>query len=140
MKIEVTDNSEKFKEEMQEAALCALEICGGKAEGYAKMLTPVDTGLLRNSITHAIAGKKPDINKYKADRPRKGENFLRSGEYKGNALNDDELCVYIGTNVEYAEAVETGTSTMQAQPYLKPAVADHSSEYREIIENELKKG
>lgn len=30
----------------------ALEIMGGKAESYAKQLAPVDTGNLRNSITH----------------------------------------------------------------------------------------
>ena len=30
----------------------ALEIIGGKAETYAKQLCPVDTGNLRNSITH----------------------------------------------------------------------------------------
>ena len=30
----------------------ALEIIGGKAESYAKKLCPVDTGRLRNSITH----------------------------------------------------------------------------------------
>ena len=30
----------------------ALEIIGGKAESYAKRLCPVDTGNLRNSITH----------------------------------------------------------------------------------------
>ena len=30
----------------------ALEIIGGKAEGYEKRLCPVDTGRLRNSITH----------------------------------------------------------------------------------------
>lgn len=30
----------------------ALEIIGGKAESYAKRLCPVDTGRLRNSITH----------------------------------------------------------------------------------------
>lgn len=30
----------------------ALEICGGMAESYAKMRCPVDTGNLRNSITH----------------------------------------------------------------------------------------
>lgn len=30
----------------------ALEIIGGKAETYAKRLCPVDTGRLRNSITH----------------------------------------------------------------------------------------
>ena len=31
----------------------ALETCGLAAEGYAKRLCPVDTGNLRNSISHA---------------------------------------------------------------------------------------
>ena len=34
----------------------ALEICGGMAESYAKMRCPVDTGNLRNSITHQLEG------------------------------------------------------------------------------------
>ena len=37
----------------QAARDMALEIIGGKAETYAKKLCPVDTGNLRNSITHA---------------------------------------------------------------------------------------
>lgn len=36
----------------QKARNKALEIIGGKAESYAKKLCPVDTGRLRNSITH----------------------------------------------------------------------------------------
>ena len=36
----------------QQATDRALEIIGGKAESYAKALCPVDTGRLRNSITH----------------------------------------------------------------------------------------
>ena len=36
----------------QAARQKALEIIGGKAESYAKRLCPVDTGRLRNSITH----------------------------------------------------------------------------------------
>jgi HK97 gp10 family phage protein len=43
----------KAVESAVEAAIArALEICGGKAESYAKLLCPVDTGRLRNSITH----------------------------------------------------------------------------------------
>lgn len=34
------------------AKTMALEIIGGKAESYAKAACPVDTGRLRNSITH----------------------------------------------------------------------------------------
>lgn len=42
---------------------------------------------------------------------------------------------YIGTNVEYAAYVEYGTSKMRAQPYLKPAVANHNDVYKRIIKS-----
>lgn len=50
------DNSDEFAERMPEAILRGLEKVGLVAEGYAKRLCPVDTGRLRNSITHAIDG------------------------------------------------------------------------------------
>ncbi len=99
------------------------------AEGYAKKATPVDTGNLRNSISHKVT----------------------------------EDAVYIGTNTEYAPYVEFGTGKYypggrpdswvyqddkgnwhrtegsKAQPFLKPAVADHAQQYRQIIEREMKK-
>ena len=37
---------------LEAAKAKALETIGGKAESYAKRLCPVDTGNLRNSITH----------------------------------------------------------------------------------------
>lgn len=54
MQIEITDNSSLVREEFQAACIRALEKCGLTAEGYAKMLCPVDTGNLRNSITHQV--------------------------------------------------------------------------------------
>lgn len=54
--IEMEDHSEEFLEELQRRIPVALEECGLAAEGYAKRLCPVDTGLLRNSIAHAVAG------------------------------------------------------------------------------------
>lgn len=41
--------------------------------------------------------------------------------------------VYIGTNVEYAEAVEYGTYKMTARPFLTPAATKHSGEYERIM-------
>lgn len=132
MRIEITDNSGLVKEELEAAVLRALEKCGLTAEGYAKMLCPVDTGNLRNSITHQV--------------------------------QQSEAAVYIGTDSEYAAYVELGTGKyypggrqtpwvyqdakgnwhlthgQRAQPYLKPAVADHVPQYRSIIEGELKNG
>ena len=48
------DNSDKVKSELELKVARALEIIGGKCEGYAKGLAPVDTGNLRNSISHSV--------------------------------------------------------------------------------------
>lgn len=108
MSVEIHDNSKEVSEAIKSAILNGLETCGLVAEGHAKKLAPVDTGNLRNSITHTV--------------------------------DDGEPAAYIGTNVEYAPYVCLGTIHMAAQPFLKPAVADHANEYRKIIENELKNG
>lgn len=124
------DYSADVMNEFHDAVLRALERCGEQAEGYAKDLAPVDTGNLRNSISHKV--------------------------------DDGEPAVYIGTNVSYAPYVELATGIYTeggrptpwayqddkgnwhwtagnpAQPFLKPAVADHAQTYRNIIADELK--
>ncbi len=130
--IHMTNNIPTALSNIQHAKDKALESCGLQGESYAKALCPVDTGALRNSISHNVSG-------------------------------DD--CI-IGTNQEYAAYVELGTGIyattgggrttpwvyqdgkgnwhltngQRAQPYLKPAVADHSSTYRQIIEQAFKSG
>ena len=59
MNVQFTDNSKEVLEAMQQAAVRALEKCGLAAEGYAKKLAPVDTGNLRNSITHNVDEDEP---------------------------------------------------------------------------------
>ena len=44
-----------------DAILRALERCGEQAEGYAKDLAPVDTGNLRNSISHTVDEDEPAV-------------------------------------------------------------------------------
>ena len=126
------DYSADVLDEFHDAVLRALERCGEQAEGYAKDLAPVDTGNLRNSISHTV--------------------------------DEDEPAVYIGSNVEYAAYVELGTGKYTeggrptpwvyqddngnwhwtagnpAQPFLAPAVKEHATTYRNIIEDELKNG
>lgn len=46
------DNREAIAEAIDQALATALEEVGLVAEGYAKRACPVDTGRLRNSITH----------------------------------------------------------------------------------------
>lgn len=132
MNIKFTDNSREFLAALDTALLRGLEKCGLVAEGYAKKLCPVDTGNLRNSITHQV-------------------------DSEGHS-------VYVGTNSDYGAYVELGTGKYypggrptpwvyqdakgnwhytrgnKAQPFLKPAVAEHANQYREILKKELKNG
>ena len=59
MAITFNDYSDEVLEAFDEAALRALERCGLQAEGYAKDLVPVDTGNLRNSISHKVDSGEP---------------------------------------------------------------------------------
>lgn len=132
MTVNFKDNSGAVLSAFHSAVEKALEECGLVAEGYAKKLAPVDTGNLRNSISHKVDPEEP--------------------------------AVYIGSNTEYAAYQEFGTGIYteggrdtpwvyqdekgnwhwtrgnKAQPFLKPAVANHARQYRQIIEQELKKG
>ena len=57
MSIEVIeDNTGIIAESIKNAIMKSLEEIGLKAEGDAKKLCPVDTGRLRNSITHRVEG------------------------------------------------------------------------------------
>lgn len=131
MPVEVTSHRIEVIEAKDESIARALETIGLVAERYAKEKAPVDTGRLRNSISHQV---------------------------------DDET-VYVGTNVEYAPYLEFGTGKfaesggrptpwsyqdskgewhttngMKPQPYLRPAIDDHMSEYKQIVQNELQNG
>lgn len=52
----VQDNTDEFGPMMDSAISRALEKIGLVAEGYAKLKCPVDTGNLRDSITHTTDG------------------------------------------------------------------------------------
>ena len=47
------DNTDEVLKALEKAKKRGLEAIGLVAEGHAKKLTPVDTGRLRNSISHA---------------------------------------------------------------------------------------
>lgn len=54
MEVVIKDNSEEFLKALPEQIEQALTAIGLTAESYAKQDCPVDTGRLRNSITHAV--------------------------------------------------------------------------------------
>lgn len=126
------DYSAEVLNEFHDAGLRALERCGEQAEGYAKDLAPVDTGQLRNSISHAVDESEPAAYI--------GTNLeyapyveLGTGQY--NPQGRPTPWVY-----QDAKSDWHWTKGNPAQPFLKPAVSDHAQTYRNIIEDELKNG
>ena len=61
MSVIFQSNAKQALDAMAKAKAQALEIIGGKAESYAKKLCPVDTGRLRNSITHAQYDENTEV-------------------------------------------------------------------------------
>lgn len=136
----IENNKNEIKDELEVAIERALEAVGLQAENYVKMNVPVDTGLLRNSITHAIAGKHAAATTYKADTPKKGQPA--SGSYSGSAPYEKNT-VFIGTNVEYAPYVELGHKLpsggfVPGIHFLERGITSHMNVYKTIIETALK--
>ena len=64
-----------------------------------------------------------------------------TGRLKNSITNYVEgNAVYIGTNVEYAQFEEEGTSRRPPHPYLRPAAEGHMDEWQKILEDELENG
>lgn len=122
------DRTKEFSGDLRAAISKALEAVGLSAEGHAKEKCPVDTGNLRNSITHVV----DDTDVYI------GTNV----EYAAY--------VELGTGVHYPGGRQGGwvyvddegkghfTMGQKPQPFLKPAATDHREEYKRLFESALK--
>lgn len=131
---EFTDDSDEALEELDDACLRALERCGMQAEGYAKDLAPVDTGNLRNRISHKVVNSEPaayiGTNVEYAPYVEFG-----TGRYSstGGGTPKDKW-VYMGDDGKWHIG-----RPQKPQPFLKPAVADHVDTYRNIFKDEMSK-
>lgn len=56
-KVDIKDYNKEVMSAYEQARERSLEMIGLTAEKYAKEIVPVDTGRLRNSITHAVEDK-----------------------------------------------------------------------------------
>lgn len=115
-----TDNTDEILRLKNAAVLKVLQVISVKAEANAK-----------KEITRKVYDVKqtPEQEKrYK--RTGRLRNSI-TGEYDGNSAQ-------VGTNVEYGPYVELGTSKMKERPFIKPAIAEHIDEYKEIFERILK--
>jgi HK97 gp10 family phage protein len=133
--LQIVSHKTDVERAVEKAMHKAARMIGGSAVGHAVDACPVDTGLLRNSITFAIGGEAPAILNYQSDDKDKSGEF-KTGHYDGEAPEDDdgEITVYVGTNVEYAPYQELGTVNMDARPFLRPAMEDFKREYEQIVE------
>lgn len=124
--VKIIDHSKDVEAAIARGIEKGLEMVGLKGEGYAKRLCPVDTGLLRNSITHFASGESFNHSYSSTDGSK-------SGTYSGTEGSLNDKAMYIGTNVEYAAYVEMGTSRTTPQPFLKPAATEHMKEYAKMV-------
>ena len=106
----------------------ALKQCGEAIEGWAKQDTPVDTGLLRNSLTYGLSGQATNISSYSDDAGN------QQGSYSSPAPSTQDNAVYVGSNVEYAPYVEFKDMAhfVGKAHFLRDAGTTHTDELREI--------
>ena len=131
------DNTDEVLSALEKAKKRGLEAIGLVAEGHAKkkitQAKAVDTGRLRNSITFAVSGESANISSYSGDHGEEG------GSYSGTAPNDKEKAVYIGTGVEYAIGIETGSHRKAGGVhFLQDAATGHTDEYKRLMEDSMK--
>lgn len=109
MEVKVTDNSRIFVNASREAVGAALEAIGLTAERHAKEKCPVDTGRLRNSLTHSVD---------------EGEQVVYIGTNVEYA--------------KYVETRDSAHHTTGQAHFLRDAASQHGPEYKRIAEMILK--
>lgn len=100
---ELADDFDRMGKEIATEMDKAILSCCLVVQSKAKELVPVDTGLLRQSISHRVVDE--------------------NGQPVG----------YVGTSVEYAEAIEYGHSKKAPQGFLGPALDQSRTRIESII-------
>lgn len=129
--IEFKDNSEEFLQAFYGQLQRGLEAVGMKAEEYAKKQTPVDTGNLRNKITHNVVNN--DVYIGVSGVPYAPYVEFGTGIYATNGSGRKNPWFYVDENGK-------GHYTHGMKPHhmLKNAAANHAEEYKNIIKTSLK--
>lgn len=137
MSVSVTDNSIAFKDEMNDKVLAVLESIGLHLEGEAKDELEndprrIDTGNLRNSITHAVdEGDKAVLigtNVEYGIYVHEG-----TGIYAVNGDGRKDPWGYVGSDGKYHI-----THGIKPNRFLKNAVERNEDQIRDYVERELK--
>ena len=107
-----TDNLDEVLEAVDSAITAGLVEIGATAQGYAKDLTPVRTGTLRDSI--GVEVKKDE-----------------KAAYIGTMVD-------MFPKKPYGQYVELGARGRPGVHMLKRAATEHGSEYKKIMEDAMK--
>lgn len=132
--IKLTDNSGQIIQNLSEKIALSLELCGVQAEAHAKhnitSAGRIDTGAMRNSVTHTVSGNTVYIG---SSLPYAIFNELGTGIYASQPGGRQTPWYYYDRN-----GVLHKTVGLKPIHFLRNAVADHISDYKKIIENTLK--
>ena len=121
---------------VKEAVEAALEAVGLQAEGYAKANIAaagrVDTGELRNSVTHQVEESEQAVY-IGSNLEYAIYNEVGTGIYAEGGGGRKDPWMYVDDN-------GVGHWTVGITPihFLKDAAADHGEEYRQIAESVMK--
>lgn len=109
-----------------------LEACGLKAEAYARELVPKDTGNLRDHITSQVEEHDCYIGVSTMSPPYSIYVEFGTGKYSQHGGRQTPW-VY-----KDAKGGWHTTEGQKPQPFIRPAVENHTGEYRQILEDSLR--
>lgn len=136
--IKIMDNSPEVLAALQEQVEAALEAVGNQAVSHSKSIVTsesrVDTGALRNSISHAVSGDE------KAVYVGTNQEYAIYNEYGTGIYLDGGG----GRQSPWSYKDKRGkwhrTRGMKPIHFLRDAIAKHLDEYKQIIELYLRGG
>ena len=93
-------------------------------------------------VMSALAGAKSEALESigeLAETYAKDKCPVRTGRLRNSiTYRADDERVVVGTDVEYGPAVEFGTVSRKAQPFIAPALTGHVATYRSALQDAMK--
>lgn len=130
--IKIEDNSGKVLKELDKKTEEILFAVGNELhKSITTFMTEddiVDTGRLKGSISYST----PTRNYSNPSLANKQDDFIKD-------VKEKDTVVY-GSNVEYANYVETGTSRQRARKYIQTGTTRAVPQIKKVVENILKGG
>lgn len=129
--IDIIDHTLEVMGEYEKDKQAALESIGIVAEAYGKKLCPVDTGRLRNSISHAVSGN--DVYIGTNVQPYAIFVELGTGIYASDGQGRKTPWTYYDRNgkLHYTRGIKP-------HHMLKKAATEHTEEYNRILRGKFK--